>query len=178
MSGRMTKIYCVALVVMFVYIILMLLAKENGWLDVVIFSNIMVFNFLILVAGMFFFIISLFVYAYSRRKKTTKKFVAKYDLEKLDNTDNNVYVIKKFGRNGIEYMYTYVDNNSKSNFCNEDDENVIIDISGGNYVEIFEKQFNVGGFLDYLYFDEELANKHKLSYSLHVSNDSIKILDI
>lgn len=172
--SRMSKISFVSLIGMLVVLILTMYNKANEKISNEQLFNIVVIVWGVLIIGVVLTCIGFVMYCISRKKKTTKKYIGKYDLEILDNSDKDVYVIKIYGRDGWVYSFTWIDDEEKRKNCSINYGNVNIKQDSGNYVEIFEQQYNVGGFLDYLFFNETLAEKNKFVYDLYVADGILK----
>ncbi len=173
--SRIMKFFSCTVVGEFVVCIFLMMLKCISKIDSKTFVNIIGTLFLILFIELIFIAIGFIFYYSGRKKKVTKVSVGQYNLTLLDDTNDNIYVIKKYGSNGKDYLFIYVDDDGKNNFCcvNYADSSIKNNYTTP-FIEIFERRYNVSGFLDYLFFNDILASEHKFSYNIHVNEENIR----
>ena len=128
----------------------------------------------LLVLTLCVYIILWFVFACTRRKKILKNFQKSYSLEVLDNTENEIYVLKKYISNeGNSYYFSYIDENGKK-VVNLQSNVGTMCTSKEPYVEIYKNVYKPKGFLDFLFYSKEISEYESVIYVLYVNDDMIK----
>ena len=136
------------------------------------------FVFLIMCLTLLIDIVLLILFLIKKELETVKTFQRSYRLELLEKQNKNLYAIIDFSENKWpKYIFAYKDEYGRRKLCRE--ENVKIEYTYGKpFVEIYTKEYTPKkGFLEFLFYTEEIYKNSETVYILYINDDMIKALD-